>query len=152
MAEGQEGQNYNDLLTSDTFVKSMSALSSRMTLALSIGQKQKFDGLNGDQFSKWVSAVDLIHMEVDRDDKQTLWAASQLLGGSALDFYQSVASTLESWEHLKRLMKSRYHYLDDSDTAKQKLLTFTQRSNESIPQYAERLQSLARQAHSYKLE
>ena len=80
-----------------------------------------------------------------------MWAAAELLQGSAIDYYREIAPSLESWAHLRDLMRRRYHYLDDSDMAKQKLQNFTQRPNEPIPVYVERLETLAKQAYRQKL-
>ena len=138
--------------TLDTVVESMSALGNQLTLAQTIGRsKNQFDGLSAEKLTKWMAEVDNIFLEVKQDERQTLWAAAQLLTGSALDYYRDVAPSLDSWEHLKTLMIQRYHYLDDSDSAKQKLQQFVQRPSEPIPVYVERLQSLAKQAFGHKL-
>ena len=90
----------------DKILKCVNALGNQLTLVHSIGAqrtKSRFDRLSTDQFIKWIAEVDNIYLEVDRDDRQTIWAASQLLRGSALDYYHEVAPTLESWEHFNNL-------------------------------------------------
>ena len=101
------------LSEADKIIKCVNALGNQLTLVHSIGAqrtKSQFDGLSADQFLKWLAEVDNIYLEVDRDDKQTIWAASQLLRGSALEYYHDVATSLGSWEHLKTLMHAHYHH------------------------------------------
>ena len=137
----------------DKILKCVSALGNQLTLSQSIGQRAKsqFDGLSSDQFVKWMRTVDNIYLKVDRDGKMTLWAAVQLLRGSALGYYHEIALSLGSWDHLKQLMQTQYHHLDDPDTAKQRIMTLKQRPNEHIPQYTERLKILAKQAYKDKI-
>ena len=139
----------------DKIIKCVNALGNQLTLVHSIGAqrtKSQFDGLSADQFLKWLAEVDNIYLEVDRDDKQTIWAASQLLRGSALEYYHDIATSLGSWEHLKTLMHAHYHHLHDADMAKQKLRTITQRQKETIPQYTDRLKLLAKQAYGTTID
>ena len=82
----------------DKILKCVSALGNQLTLSQSIGQRAKsqFDGLSSDHFVKWMTTVDNIYLKVDRDGKMTLWAAAQLLRGSALGYYHEIALSLSA--------------------------------------------------------
>ena len=81
------------------------------------GERSFFDGTSGEQLRKWMAEVDNIHLGVD-NDKLTLTAASRLLKGSPLEYFNEIALTLQSWDHFKGLMLKRYEHLDDAELAK----------------------------------
>lgn len=148
-------------ISNDTreIIKCMTALGNSMidighqiSLPKATGERGQFDGTSPEQFRRWLAEVDNMHVENGGIDKQTIRAASRLLKGSALEYYHEVASSLQSWAHFKKQMNERYKHLDDADLSKQKLMTLTQRNNETIPQYAERLRTVAHQAYRDQLK
>ena len=136
----------------NAMMQGFGVLKNQLMTNQSVSGKHHFDGTSGEHFTKWLAEMDNLHMALKGDEEQTLWAASQTLKGTALDYFHEVSPSIDSWARFKTLMTQRYHYLDDADTAKQKLQNFVQRPNESIPHYAERLQALSRQAYKEKID
>lgn len=127
----------------------VTSLGNKLTLVHTIGQQKKstFDGTNADNFLKWVAEVDNIYLETNRDERQTIWAAAQLLRGFALEYYHDIAANVHTWEDLKASMTEFFSYLSPDVQSKQKLRNIVQKPNESVPQYAERLRTLAKHAY-----
>lgn len=115
------------------------------------GRKTIFDGTNADMFGQWILEGDDMFETLNQDDSQTLWAASQLLKGSALDYYRQNRRLFPTWEQFKTAMIERYSYLNPAARSKQKLRQAIQNNNENVTEFAERIKSLAQQAYANKL-
>ena len=118
-----------------------------MVAQFPISKKTTFDGSNADAFCKWLLDMEDIYTSVDKDDQQTLWAASQLLKGSALNYFRDNKTELDTWEKLKRGLQTRYSHFNTVSYCKQKLRNIIQNKNESVADFAERVRVLSRQAY-----
>ena len=75
--------------------QSVRSLGNRLTANQTVSNKKAtFDGSNADAYLKWMLDMDDIHLTLNQDDNQTLWAASQLLKGPALDFFRDTPKNL----------------------------------------------------------
>ena len=95
-------------------------------------KKATFDGSSADTFAKWLQMMDDVWADVEHDDTQTMFAASQTLKGTALDFFRESRQQLATWAQLRDALINRYSYLNPSTRAKQKIRTALQHSHESV--------------------
>ena len=129
-------------------VDSVKSLGRKVMVAqFPISKKASFDGSNADAFCKWLLDMEDIYTSVDKDDQQTLWAASQLLKGSALNYFRDHKKDLDTWEKLKEGLQGRYNHFNTVSYSKQKLRNVVQNKNESVADYAERVRVLSGQAY-----
>ena len=111
-----------------------------------------FDGSNAADFTKWLAEMEGIHKTLGNDENQTLWAASQLLRGPALAYFQKIRNTCTDWATLKGNFLTRYANLNPADKAKRQLKGAVQQKGESPTDFAERISTLAQQAYSDRLQ
>ena len=129
-------------------VESVKSLGRKVMVAqFPISKKATFDGSNADAFSKWLLDMEDIYTSVDKDDQQTLWAASQLLKGSALNYFRDNKTDLDTWDKLKSGLQGRYSHFNTVSYSKQKLRNILQNKNESVADFAERVRVLSGQAY-----
>ena len=127
--------------------QSVRSLGNRLTANQTVSNKKTtFDASNADAYLKWMLDMDDIHLTLDQDDNQTLWAASQLLKGPALDYFRETRKTHPTWALFKAAMDARYEYLNPVARSKQKIRNALQHTNESVTDFSERLRTLAKQA------
>ena len=127
--------------------QSVRSLGNRLTANQTVSNKKTtFDGSNADAYLKWMLDMDDIHLTLDQDDNQTLWAASQLLKGPALDYFRETRKTHTSWALFKAAMDARYEHLNPVAPSKQKIRNALQHTNESVTDFSEQLRTLAKQA------
>ena len=127
--------------------QSVRSLGNRLTANQTVSNKKAtFDGSNADAYLKWMLDMDDIHLTLNQDDNQTLWAASQLLKGPALDFFRDTRKTHPTWALFKTAMDARYDHLNPVARSKQKIRNALQHTNESVTDFAERIRTLAKPA------
>ena len=158
--------NMETQVLADKVTQCVQNLGDKLALSQAITQNRKttFDGSNPDVFAKWLSDMDDVHASVDYNDQQTLWAASQLLKGTARKFYQETKdkyvreatetndpSRLPTWGKIKADFITRYDHFNPAIRAKQKLKTALQQTNESLADYAERVNRYANDAYSDRM-
>ena len=133
--------------------QSLKSLGNRLTANQTVSNKKTtFDGSNADAYLKWMLDMEDIHLTLNKGDNQTLWAASQLLKGPALDFFRDTRKTHTTWALLKTAMDARYEHLNPVARSKQKIRNALQHTNESVTDFAERIRTLAKQAFIDRLD
>ena len=111
-----------------------------------------FDGSNAGDFTRWLAEMEGIHKTLNKDENQTLWAASQLLKGPALAHFQTIRNDCPDWATLKAHFLIRYANLNPADKAKRQLKAAVQQKGESPTDFAERITTLAKQAYQDRLQ
>ena len=133
--------------------QSVKSLGNRLTANQTVSNKKTtFDGSNADAYLKWMLDMEDIHLTLNKDDNQTLWAASKLLKGPALDFFRDTRKTHTTWALFKTAMDARYEHLNPVARSKQKIRNALQHTNESVTDFAERIRTLAKQAFIDRLD
>ena len=107
--------------------ESVNSLNNGVIVSQTIRNKQtRFDGSNAEDFTKWLAEMDDIHRSLGKDERQTIWAASQLLKGPALTYFQNIRNQCPDWATLKGHLLSRYSNLNPAEKAKRQLKTAVQ--------------------------
>ena len=111
--------------------ESVNGLNNGVIVSQTIRNKQtSFDGSNANDFTKWLAERDDIHRSLGKDERQTLWAASQLLKGPALTYFQNIRNQCPDWATLKGHLLSRYSNLNPAEKANRQLKTAVQQKGD----------------------
>lgn len=107
-----------------------------------------FEGESARNFRLWLRDMEKVGMSVGNDDDRLKVLAIQTLKGPAAQF---VSRTLRSnptmaWPQLKQALLSRFSDISDTQVALQSLKRATQRQDESVQSFSERIITLGEEA------
>ena len=106
----------------------------------------KFSGeQSGAKFNQWCKDLNRIRVALNADDDRMRFLTLQTLTGQAAEFASSLIriEPLISWENLKEQLRQRYSDLADVLYGRQRLKRLTQKADENIQNFFQRLVSLA---------
>lgn len=112
-------------------------------------QIRDFSGDGGKRFKDWLSDIERVCQALDADVERYKALCFQTLKGSAGNFFARhiQANPNHNWQRIKQALTAQYAEDCDAHIAGQKLRRLTQKQGESVQSFAERIQTLAREAY-----
>ena len=113
-----------------------------------IKQIREFDGEGGRRFMDWLRDVERVGTAIRADDEQYKAIILQTLRGPAAEFTSRYISDnpAANWPNIRHTLVQQYSDTGDRHLARQKLRRMTQRANETIQNFAQRIVSMAEDA------
>ncbi len=110
---------------------------------------RNFNGEGHQKFLDWIRDMERARLSLGANDARMLRLALDTLGGPAVEYcYRLIDNNVvDTWDELKNNLKERYSDLSDVQFAKQTLRRMTQRKDESVQNFSERLYTAAREAY-----